>query len=494
MIFQRFKDPRPSRRGDGARHLERTGPGALAALALGLSLAGCTVGPDYVAPTTALAPFHSSKALDARTTDRPAPPLDQWWTGFQDPELTTIIQRAFAQNLDIQAALERVAQARAAANAAGAKLLPTMDATTQALAERMSLESPIGAIGNALPGFSRDAALYDVGASASWEIDLFGGLRRGEEAAHAEAAAAEASQLGVRISVAADAADAYFQIRGNQARLKVAEQQIATDSQLLDLVKLQRSKGMATGREAAQAEALLSQAKSTLPLLRIALDAQMNRLDVLMGAQPGTYAAELVAPADLPIVPRMSTEGSDLLRRRPDIIVAERKLAAANARIGAAISDYYPKLSLSGLLGYESLDPTRLFRGTTFQPVATAGLRWQIFDFGRIDAEVAQADAATREALAHYRQTVLHAAEDVENASTELVELEVRSQDLAKEVDALIQARNDSQEAYRAGMIALTDVLDADRQLLVAENDLPNAKTDAARAAVRLYRSLGGGW
>ena len=461
---------------------------------LGGGLAGCTVGPNYVKPTLTLAPFHNAAAVEARAADRPVPSLDQWWTGFQDPELTSIIQRVLAQNLDIQASLERVAQARAIAKAAGAELLPTIDATTQALAERQSLESPIGAIGRTLPGFNRDADLYDVGAGASWEIDLFGGLRRHEEAAKAEANAAEALQLGVRVSVTADAADAYFLIRGYQARLKVAEDLIATDTSLLDLIRLRKAKGMATDREVAQAEALLAQAQGTVPLLRIELEAQMNRLDVLMGAQPGTYAGELIAPASVPNVPQISTKASDLLRRRPDVIAAERSLAAANAGIGAVISDYYPKLSLSGLLGFESLNPPHLFRQTTFQPVATAGLRWRLFDFGKIDAEVALADAVTREALAHYRQTVLRAAEDVENACSALIQLETHSRDITSQIKALTRARDESQEEYRAGLIALIDVLDADRQLLVAEDDLPRTQADTARAAVRLFRALGGGW
>jgi outer membrane protein TolC len=251
---------------------------------------------------------------------------------------------------------------------------------------------------------------------------------------------------------------------------------------------------LGSDREVAQAEALLAHAEGIIPLLQSALSAQMNRLDVLMGAQAGTYAAELAVPADFPAMPRLSTQAGDLLHRRPDIVAAERRLAAANARIGVAIAEYYPKLSLSGLLGFESLDPIRLFQQHTFQPVATAGLRWRLFDFGRVDAEVAEADAATREALARYRQTVLHAAEDVENAGSDLVQLEIHAQAARREVAALTKARDDSQEAYQAGLIALTDVLDANRQLLIAEDDLPRTRADTARAAVRLYRSLGGGW
>ena len=469
------------------------------AFALGLllasSIAACTtVGPEYQAPVTALEPFHSEGAVAARPAA--VPPLDSWWTGFDDPVLTRIVERTLAQNLDLAAALARVDQARAVAEAAGARRLPSGALQTSIAPEHQSLESPIGAIGRHLPGYDRDNSLYDVGVGASWEIDLFGGLQRGVEAAGAEAEAAEADHLGVRISVAAEAADAYFQIRGDQARLKLAQDQVATDAHLLDLVRLRQARGAATDRETAQAEALLSQARATIPPLRTALEAQHNRLDVLMGVQPGTDGMELAIAAPIPAVPGVSpgTGASDLLRRRPDVIAAERRLAASNARIGEAISDYYPKVSLSGLLGFESLSAGHLLTGGAFQPQATAGLRWRLFDFGKVDAEVAQAHGGNAEALARYRQSVLHAAEDVENAFTALVQFEAQNQELAREIDALGRARNSSEEAYQGGAIGLTDVLDADRQLLLAQDDLARTQADTARAAVSSYRALGGGW
>lgn len=480
-------------------NLSRRGRKAAAALVrvglVGLGLAGCTVGPDYVKPSVALAPLHNAAAVEARTAPGDAPPLDRWWLGFRDAELTRIVERVLAQNLDLQASMERVAQARSAAKAAGARRLPTVDASAQALAERMSLENPIGAIAaRALPGFERHAELYDVGVGASWEVDLFGGERRKEEAALAEAEAAQAVQAGTRVSVAAEAADAYFLIRGAQARLQVAQARIDAETRLLELTRLRRSHGMGSDREVHQSEAILAEARATVPLLRIELETQLNRLDVLMGAQPGAYRAELDAPTPLPDVPAASAEAADLLRRRPDVIAAERRLAAADARIGAARAEYYPKLSLSGVLGYEALKPSGLFKSDTFQPLAVVGLRWRLFDFGRIDAEVEQADAASREALLAYRQTVLRAAEDVENACAALVQLEARVGDLARQNEALTQARDESRAAYEAGLVAMTDVLETERQLLVAGDDLPRTRADAARAAVGLFRALGGGW
>lgn len=461
------------------------------------AIAGCAVGPQYKGPPPAqLADFHNRPAIEGRQIDVPAPPVETWWTGFRDPVLTRIVDRALTQNLDLAAALARVEQARAAAREAGAQLLPAGAAIGSATPLRQSLNSPIGAIGRHLPGYERNQTLYDADVGAQWEVDLSGGLRRGAEAARDEAEVAEAQQLGVRVSIVADAADAYFQARGDQARLVIAQSQVETDVRLLELVRLRFSRGAAAEKEVAQAEALLAEARATIPPLRTALEAQLNRLDVLMGVQPGTYASELSKPADIPGAPALPSgqSASDLLRRRPDIIAAERRLAASNARIGVAVSEYYPKVSLSALLGFESLSSGHLFSAASFQPEATAGLRWRLFDFGRVDAEVAQANSANAQALLTYRQTVLRATEDVENSFMALAQLELQTRDLVSEVDALARARDASQRSYLAGASSLTDVLDADRQSLVAQDQLARTRADTDRAAVMSFRALGGGW
>jgi len=466
----------------------------LAAGLLTLTLAACAVGPDYQAPQTALAPFRAAPSAVSRAVA--APPLDRWWSGFSDPTLDSLIDRALAQNLDLAAAFARVRQARAAAGAADAQLLPTADLSAQDARERQSANGPIGSIASHLPGYDRYQSDITLGAGASWEIDLAGGLRRGAEAAGAELQAAEAAHLGVRISIAAEVADSYLRLRGDQARLAVTREQIATDQHLLELVRLRFSHEVASDREVAQAEALLAQARGALQPLEIDRAAQLNRLDVLLGQQPGTLAAELDSPAAIPAVPGVPADSpaGDLLRRRPDVIAAERTLAAANARIGVALSDYYPKISLSGLLGFESLSSGQLFKNASFQPQAAAGLRWRLFDFGKVDAEVAQARGAQAEALAQYRLSVLRATEDVENAFTSLVQTEIHGQELTREVAALKRARDASQTAYERGVIPLTDVLDADRQLLSAQDALAQTQADSARAAVGSFRALGGGW
>ena len=455
------------------------------------SLAGCTVGPDYVPPTTNFVAFHNAAAPG---TNRP--PLDRWWIGFGDPVLVTVVQRALDQNLDLAASFARVRQARAAAASANAQLLPTVDLDASASVEHQSLESPFGAIGRGFAGYNRDQREFTFGPAASWEIDLFGGLRRSARAARAEAEAAEADRAGTRITVVADTADAYIQIRGYQARLAVAQQQIDTDTRLLSLVNARAKAGQADGREIAQAEALLRQARASVPALRIGLEAQSNRLDVLQGVQPGTEARLLATPADIPAVPAIGSNDAplDVLRRRPDIIAAERRLAASSERIGAAISDYYPKISLSGALGFDSLSVNHLFSAKAFQPIGTGALRWRLFDFGKVEAEVNQARGAEAEALAQYRLAALRATEDVENALISLSQTEVHVAELEAEVVALGRARDLSQLAYQAGSITLTDVLDADRQLLTARDELDANRAAAAQAAVRIFRALGGGW
>ncbi|AHB11106.1 type I secretion outer membrane protein, TolC family (plasmid) [Zymomonas mobilis subsp. mobilis str. CP4 = NRRL B-14023] len=459
-----------------------------------LSLEACTVGPDYKAPHSDLVQFHNSISVERRAGE-PLPSLDHWWEEFHDLELVRIEQRVLMQNLDLKAAIGRIQQAHGAAEAAAAQMLPTLDFAPQVSAYRLSNEGLIGRMARNFPGYNRDQRAYDVHGAASWEIDLFGGLRRGHEAARDEAEAAIAQSAGVRVSVAGDAADAYFQIRGYQARLLVANERVATDSHLLDLVQQRRIRGVSSQREVDQAIALLQSARETIPVLRAALEVQLNRLDVLMGVQPGTYAHELALPSSVAIIPSIgNVTPADVLRRRPDVIAAERRLAASNARIGAALADYYPKLSLSGALGFQSLSVNKMFTPAGFQPASSGILRWRIFDFGKIDAEVHQAKGAYAEQLAQYRSTVLHAAEDVENAFMSLAQSEKRAEDLRTEVASLAEARDLSSQSYKAGIISLTDVLAADRQLLEAKDRQAENQSETARAAVRSFRAIGGGW
>jgi NodT family efflux transporter outer membrane factor (OMF) lipoprotein len=457
-----------------------------------LALSGCLVGPDYHRPDLTLPARFQSPAPATATT--PAA-LDAWWRAFDDPGLVRVVERAQDANLDIAQARARILQSRAAAKAAGAALAPEADAALSAADVQQSLLSPIGEIGQHLPGYQRTTQVYDVGAAASWEIDLFGGLRRQLEAALADARSSEALAAAVRISVSADAADAYLQVRAYQARIAVARRQETIEQDLVDLLTRRSNQGVAADRELRLTKAELESVRASIPPLLLGLETELNRLDVLMGAAPGTYRGELSAEGAIPAPPAIAPGAPiDLLRRRPDVIAAEQRLMASNARIGAAISDYYPKLSITGLLGVESIDASRMFTGGAVQHQVAAGLRWRLFDFGRVDAEVAQAKGAKAEALAAYRSNILHASEDVENALSDLVQQQARAGALDRQIAELTVARAQSQEAYEGGVVSLIEVRDADRDLLTASDQLAQAKADAARAAVAAFRALGGGW
>ena len=465
----------------------------LLAAASALALSACAVGPDYRAPQSPLAgAYHSPlPAADQAKTD-----LAAWWQGFGDPELSRVVERAAAQNLDVAQAAARVRQSRAALQAAGAAFAPSLAATGSVADGRQSLLSPIGEIGSHLPGFQRGYDDYQAGLAASREIDLYGGLRRAHDAARAEDAGAHVELAAVRASIEAEAADAYLQARGFQARIAVARGQAKVEEDLLKLVNERLSQGVSAEREAHQTEAALEGVRAAIPPLAAGLEAELNRLDVLMGAQPGTYRAELEADAPLPQPPGLSetVQPGDLMRRRPDVLAAEQRLIAANARIGEAISDYYPKVSLGGLFGAESLSSGKLFTGPAQAQQLSAGFRWRLFDFGRVDAEVAAARGREAEALAAYRATALRAAEEVETSLSDLQQDRLRAQALGREVDQLTVARRQAQQAYEGGVASLLEVRDADRDLLTASDQLVQSKVAAARAAVASFRALGGGW
>jgi outer membrane protein TolC len=317
------------------------------------------------------------------------------------------------------------------------------------------------------------------------------------------------------VTVAAEAADAYFRVRGAQARIEVAEAHLRTQSQLLQLIQDRFKGGLAAQREVAEAQALQLQARGTLPPLRTELAQQQHRLDVLMGEQAGTYATTLLAASPSSASSPSSTSSTSslpsssttyrvpslpgdltpetLMRRRPDVIAAERQLDASQARIGVATAEYYPRLTLGGVLGASSLHGG-LFSSEAFQPQALLGLHWRLFDFGRVDAEVAQARGARAEALAQVRQRMLRATEDVENAIVVLSELEVQRGDLVQEVRAHQVARDAAEDAYKGGAASLIEVLQEDRLLLGARDQLAQLDANHARAAVSAFRAFGGGW
>ncbi len=460
-------------------------------------LTGCAVGPDYKAPEIALSPaFLGQQGVDQRPDQHQAD-LTIWWAAFNDPLLTHFVALALEQNLDIAQTAARVAQSRAALRYADAALLPAANASINAARGYQSVETPLGQVLNATPGFDRSGSAYEANLGASWEIDVFGGLRRGREAAHAAYEASEAGAVATRLAVAAQTADVYVTIRGLQARIAIARQQVETRRQLFAMVRLQYEKGIAAELQMNQAEGSLTQAEAQIPVLEAGLDSAMNALDVLLGVQPGTYRTELAPVTPVPVAPGLAETGTpaEMIRRRPDLIAAERRLAAANAHIGVAVSEYYPKFSLAALLGSATaIASGNLFTGAANQAQGVLELRWRLFDFGRVDAQIAAARGQEAEALAAYRLALLRATEDVENAFSALVNREAQVGILTRGESSFARARENSFAAYQGGVVSLIEVLDADGNLLQARDAKAQAKTEAARAAIASFRALGGGW
>ncbi|KRC80154.1 RND transporter [Sphingomonas sp. Root241] len=475
----------------------RISPLSLIAVSTAALLGGCAVGPAYVAPQMTAPPaFLGGAAIDAKADGAVTVDLIHWWRSFDDPLLASLVERALAQNLDLQQASARVVQTRAGLRHANADLLPAGQVSGQASESWQSLETPQGRIASALPGFEREAQGYELNLGASWELDLFGGKDAARDAARADWQASAAAATAARLAVAAQTADTYVAIRSLQARLDVARGQQQVQQRLVDLVGLQFRKGVAAELQLRQAEGALAQVKAAVPELEQGLEIAMNALDILLGVQPGSTRPELAAAAPIPVPPAVSSAGGPpaLLRRRPDIIAAERMLAASNARIGVAIAEYYPKFSLGGLLGTATMGVGGLFGGNATQASGVLGLRWRLFDFGRIDAEIAAARGRNTEALAAYRLTVLRASEDVENAFSSLVKQQARAQILGEGESSLGKARTSAFAAYKGGVSSLLDVLDADRRLLETRDAGIQAKAAATRAAIASFRALGGGW
>jgi NodT family efflux transporter outer membrane factor (OMF) lipoprotein len=469
-------------------------------LALFLSagiLSGCAVGPDYRPPLVELtSAFLGQKGIEQRPVQSKAD-LQRWWAAFDDAQLAHYVDLALEQNLDIAQAAARVAQARASLRYADAALLPAGNVNASAARAYQSVETPLGRVLNSTPGFDRWGGAYEANLGASWEIDVFGGLRRGQEAAGAAYEASEAGAVATRLAIAAQTADVYVTIRGLQARIAIAQQQVETRRRLLAMIQLQYEKGIAAELQKNQAEGSLTQAEAQIPILQAGLDSAMNALDVLLGVQPGTHRAELAPAKPIPATPGLAATGTpaDMIRRRPDLIVAERRLAAANARIGVAIAEYYPKFSLAGLLGSAtSIASGNLFTGDASQAQGVLGLRWRLFDFGRVDAQIAAARGQEAEALAAHRLAVLRATEDVENAFSTLVNRETQVGILTRGESSFARARENSFAAYQGGVVSLIEVLDADGNLLQARDAKAQAQTEAARGAIASFRALGGGW
>lgn len=473
-------------------------PTLLALSSVAALTAGCAVGPEYHRPDAPVA-VHYVDANGAAGHGRAVSAAEHvtWWKTFDDPLLEQFVTAALAQNLDIAQAAARVSQAKAAVAGAEGELLPIGAVSASGARVQQSLEDQLGRLLAANPGYDRWGKSFSADLGASWELDLFGGLRRERDASVADYQASQAGASAVRLAVVGHVADLYMTIRGSQVRLDIAQRQVQTQQELLLKLQLLYQRGLAAETQVRASEAAVAQAKAVVPAMKAGLDAAMNALDVMLGVPPGTHRGDFAGAAHIPVTPKMSSVGSpaDLLWRRPDLIAAERRLVATNARIGVAMAEYYPKLSLSALVGSAStISAGNLFSGDASHMAGVLGLRWRLFDFKRIDAQIALAKGQDSESLAAYRQAVLRATEDVETAFSAVLNREEISDALLQGEGSLERAKQSAEAAYRRGTASRIDVLRAEESVLRMADARAWAQAESARAAVAAFKAMGGGW
>lgn len=460
---------------------------ALIALAtLAAALTGCAVGPNYVQPATPVAPQFAgaTQGLYSGTDVQ-----GNFWTQFSDPTLDRLIDQALAANHDLRIALGNLMEARAQRHEAQFDLAPTVTASGGYTKQRFpAVDSPTGE-----PLTQR---FYDAGFDAFWELDFFGGVRRNIEARSAQVQGAEAGLRDAQVSVTAEVARTYFELRGEQARFAVAWRNVENQRATLQLTQARLEAGRSTELDTARAQAQLSATLSTLGPLEAAIARSIHRLGVLTGQQPDALRELLTPTRELPELPQLTAVGDPaaLLRRRPDVRVAERELAASTALVGVAIADLFPKVTFTGNFSYAAAEPGQLgssaSRGYTIAP----GITWAAFDLGRVRAEVAGSRAHADVALAGYEQTVLRALEETENALITHARTRDSLSDAAAAAAASQTAARIARTRYEGGMVDFLDVLDAERTQLADEDRLAQSRTDAATSLVAVYKALGGGW
>jgi len=465
-----------------------------AVLAGTAGIAGCAVGPDYhAAPGTSPAAWNSPVAQGL--SDR-APPPKSWWASFNDSELDSLIGRAVQANLDLRVAEARMRQARAIRGGSAADFAPVVDASASAARARQSKNQPLLGALPLPPDFSFEYSVYQVGFDASWEIDLFGGKRRALEAATSDWQGAIEARNDALVSLSAEVARNYVELRGAQRRLGIARRNLDLQREALDLTRARLQGGMDTDLDVSRTAALLADVMAAIPPLETAERAAMYALAVLLARQPGELVGELSASAGVPAAPPEVPIGlpSDLLRRRPDVRRAERQLAAETARIGVAKSEWFPKISLTGDAGAESVSVGNWFEpGSRFWSIGP-NVQWNALEFGRVRAQVRAQTAVQEAALAAYQKTVLMSLQEAENAIVAYAQEQNRHRALTDAVADDRRSLDLADSMYRYGRVNFLDVLDARRSLYTSEDQLALSDQAVIVDLVALYKALGGGW
>jgi len=468
-------------------------PPALRAVALpsllALVLSACMAGPDYVRPELPL-PSDYARASAADATNAAAPDA-AFWRAFADPQLDALVEAALDANHDLRIALANYERANALLRGARFDHLPTVTASAEAADARWSADEA--------PGVSRagrDQESWRAGVSASWELDLFGRVRRGVESRRAEAAAAAGDLAAMQVVIVGEVVRGYIELRGAQERLRVARANADNQRETLALVEARFGAGRGTGYDTARARAQLESTLARAPALAAEVAVLQHRLAVLSGRSPDALLADLAEAGPLPAVPALPDPGSpgDLLRRRPDIAAAEHRLHAATARIGVATADLFPRFTLGGLIGSQAADAAMLFERDSETRLIALGIDWSFLDIGRVRARMAAAGAEAAAELGRYEQTVLLALEDVENALVRHARSREQDAHLQRAAEESAQAARLAVTRFEAGAADLLDVLDSERTLLQAQDALAQARTRTVASAAAVYRALAGGW
>jgi len=461
-----------------------TGSIGLAALAV----AGCmTVGPDYKAPETAVP--------DAWTQDcgaagqQPAAStndISRWWTVFQDPVMTELVEQARVGNRDVRQAEARLLQARAQQRLATADYAPSVSASGSASRSRGSEET----------GGGRTTTSYANALDASWEIDLFGGKRRAVEAADATYASSQEDLRDVLVTLTAEVALNYVEYRSYQIRIAINETNVASQAETYAITRWRQEANLATQLDVDEARLSLEQTKAALPTLRGGLAQAEHQLSTLLGLPPGSLQDKLGEATAVPVAQDSLVLGipADILNRRPDVRSAERKLAAQTAEIGVAEAARYPSLTLSGSIGLEALRAGNLYTvgARAVQGAVSAG--WTLFDGGRLKQKVTVETALQKECLAAYEASVLTALQDVEDALTAYANEQERQQILKQAEAAGQSAFTLSREKYESGLVDFDTVLVNQRSLVSVQDSLASSRANVSKNLISLYKALGGGW
>jgi NodT family efflux transporter outer membrane factor (OMF) lipoprotein len=487
-----------------------------AALIAAAALAACTVGPNYKAPELPTPPAYQEAAVVPGATTA-TPDLRQWWSQFRDPTLDSLVARALAGNLDVASEVSKIREARQQVVIAGAAALPHVDVSPSVNNTKLSKNAGFsqlagafqgggnpgsgaggGSVGIGLPG--TDFTTYSVGFDASWELDLFGQTRRSVEAARGRVEAQEWSLKDTEVSVASEVAVDYLTLRSLQRQIAVAQAEEARQGELLNLVTARRDAGFATRLEVSQQENQLATAQSQRPTLEAEARGEIHALGVLIGQPPEALSAELTPvagtlagpPAPPPTVPVGLP--SELLRRRPDIRVAERNLAAATADVGVAVGDLYPQINLTGSADLISASLKNLVSGNSIQTSVTAMLVQHIFDGGKIKANISAKKEARIQAYLAYQKTVLTALKDVEDALSRYGAEQRRNGQLRTSAQAARVAFEMADDRYKSGLSDFINVLQTQAALYQAETQLAESDGFLDQDLVSLQKALGGGW